>query len=126
MVLVESPELCNRAPPETPAPQRDESPDRLDQPERPGALQKPIDRTQRAGHGKSQDEPMAALLQRVSHQHRGHREQAEKAKGVHCAIPLLGPSSKVPNSSFLIPCLSVWRKFAVTILTRCEIVQRCL
>ena len=37
------------------APQRHQGPDRLDQPERPGALQKAIGRAQRAGRGKAED-----------------------------------------------------------------------
>ena len=65
------------SPPDIPAPQRDAGPDRLDQPERPGALQKSVSRPERACAGKGEDEPMAALLQRVGHQHRGHREQTE-------------------------------------------------
>ena len=58
-------------------------PDRLDQPERPGALQKSVNRTERASAREGEDEPVAAILQRVSHQHRGHREQTEQAQRIH-------------------------------------------
>src|ERR1700682_1114638 len=70
-------ELCIQGPPDAPAPQRDHRPNRLDQPERPGALQESVNRPQRAGDRKREDEPAAAILQRVTHQHRRHREQTE-------------------------------------------------
>src|ERR1035441_7250599 len=63
--------------PDAPAPQRDDGPDGFDQAERPGALQESVDRTERAGDGKSEDEPMAAVLQRVAHEHRGDGEQTK-------------------------------------------------
>jgi hypothetical protein len=66
-----------------PAPQRNASPDCLDQPERPGPLQKAVDRAKRASRRESENEPVAALLQSVSHQHRGHREQTEQAQYIH-------------------------------------------
>src|SRR3954454_4911993 len=76
-------ELCVQALPDTPAPQRDPGPDRLDQPERPGALQKSVSRTQRAGSREAEDEQAIAILHCVTHEHRGHREQSEQAEGIH-------------------------------------------
>jgi hypothetical protein len=39
--------------------------------------QKSANRARRASGGEREDEPMAAILQRVARQHRGHREQSE-------------------------------------------------
>ena len=50
-------------PPAEPAPHRDERPDRLDQAERPGALQEPVNRAEGAGDREGQNEPRASLLQ---------------------------------------------------------------
>ena len=63
-------ELCNAPLSDNPAPQRDHGPNGLDQAERPGALQKPVNRAQRAGGREGKDEPVAAFLQRVAQQHR--------------------------------------------------------
>ena len=52
--------------PVPPAPQRHERPDRFDQPERPRALQKAVDRSQRACSRERQDEPVASILERVA------------------------------------------------------------
>src|SRR6478609_5097036 len=60
-----------------PSPQRHNGPDRFDQTKRPGALQKAVSRTERAGHGEQQNEPMAAIFQGVTDQHRRDGEQAE-------------------------------------------------
>src|ERR1044072_7020098 len=51
--------------PPKPAPDRDTRPDRLDHAERPGALQEAVDRAERAGTGERQNEPGAAIFQRV-------------------------------------------------------------
>jgi hypothetical protein len=51
--------------------------------ERPGALKKPVKRTETTRAGESQDEPRAALLEGVADQHRRHRKQAESCKAVH-------------------------------------------
>jgi hypothetical protein len=40
-------------------------------------LQKSVGRPQRAGGREAEDEPRAAILQRVTHQHRRNGEQAE-------------------------------------------------
>src|ERR1700730_3072162 len=79
-------ELCIQVPPDAPAPQRDPCPNRLDQSERPGALQETVNRTQRAGDGKSEDEPAAAILQRIGDQHGGDGEQAEQTKDIHRSV----------------------------------------
>ena len=68
-------ELCNAPPPDAPAPQRNNGPYRLDQAKRPGTLQKPVSRTERAGGCEGRDEPMTPIFQRVAHQHRGNGEQ---------------------------------------------------
>src|SRR6267142_1919810 len=75
--------MARSLPPDAPAPQRDTGPDRLDEPERPSALEKAINRTKRAGAGEGEDEPVAAIFQRVCHEHRSHREQTEQAKRIH-------------------------------------------
>jgi hypothetical protein len=55
----------------------DEGPDGFDETERPGALKKPINRTEYAGHSEPKDEPPAAALKRVTHQHCPNGEQSE-------------------------------------------------
>ena len=76
--------LFDRAglPPDAPASQRDAGPDRLDQAERPRALQKSVNRTQRAGAREAEDEAVTAVLQCVTDEHRGHREKAEQSQGI--------------------------------------------
>src|ERR1700722_6448337 len=66
-----------------PAKERHNGPNALDKPERPGALQETIDRAQSAGAGKSQHEPAAAALQRVTDKHQRHREKPEQLKPIH-------------------------------------------
>ena len=61
----------------------DEGPKSLHQPERPRTLEEAVDRRQGAGSGKAQDEPVAAILERVAGHHGGHGKQAEDGKGVH-------------------------------------------
>src|ERR1700689_5532085 len=56
--------LCHGLLPGAPAPQRHDSPDGLNQSERPRALQEPVNRAQCAGDGESEDERMAAVLPR--------------------------------------------------------------
>src|SRR6266700_2783418 len=70
-----------------PAAERDERPDRLDQPERPSALQEPIDRAERASHRERQDVPPTALLQRIEEQHRGDGKQAKSGQKIHQSGP---------------------------------------
>jgi len=69
-------ELCVQGTPGTKAPQRDDGPNGLDQSERPSTLQKSVNRAQRAGGREGEDEPVAAILQRVT-RHRRDREQTE-------------------------------------------------
>jgi hypothetical protein len=52
-------------------------------PERPGALQEAVNRTEDAGEGESQHKPRAALFERVAGHHGGDREEAEGCKTVH-------------------------------------------
>jgi kynurenine formamidase len=78
-------ESCVWTLPDNPAPQCDAGPDRLDQSERPGALQKSVNRTQRARRREAEDKPAAAILQRVTHQHAG-----EPGVGVEGAKYLVG------------------------------------
>ncbi len=65
------------------APQRDQSPDRLDQPEGPGALQKAVGRAQRAGCGEAEDVDAAAWLQRIKDKHGADGEKPEGGEQVH-------------------------------------------
>jgi len=67
-----------------PAHQRHQRPYGLDNSERPCALQKPIDRAQRAGDGKGEDEPRAAFFQRVENQHGRDGEESKGIKRFHC------------------------------------------
>jgi hypothetical protein len=66
-----------------PSAQSHDRPDGFHDPERPSALQEPISRTERTGHGKSEDEPRAALLKRVADQHGGHGEKSKRGKRIH-------------------------------------------
>src|SRR5262249_8016092 len=61
-----------------PAAERHPCPDRLDEPERPGALQEAVGRAEAARRRKSQDEPAAALLESIAQQHQRHGEQSEE------------------------------------------------
>ena len=71
------------SPGRVPAAQGHQRPNGFDQAERPGALKKPVKRTETTRAGESQDEPRAALLEGVADQHRRHRKQAESCKAVH-------------------------------------------
>jgi hypothetical protein len=75
--------LGGRRPRPKPTPQRHNSPDRLDHTERPGALQEAISRAEATGDSEAQDGVVAALLERIKHQHRRHREQSEKRQRIH-------------------------------------------
>src|ERR1700722_15080584 len=61
----------------------DASPYRLHQAERPRALQKAVDRAQRAGRGEGENEPRAAILQRIEDQHGGDGRETEKTERTH-------------------------------------------
>jgi len=71
------------SPGRVPAAQGHQRPNGFDHAERPGALKKPVKRTETTRAGESQDEPRAALLEGVADQHRRHRKQAEGRKTVH-------------------------------------------
>jgi hypothetical protein len=74
----------------TPFVQGDERPNRLDEAERPGALEEPICRAKRAGARERQSEPMAARFEPVGREHRRDREKAEERQTVHLGYkPLL-------------------------------------
>src|SRR5882762_8479874 len=75
-----------------PAADRDQSPDSLDHSERPGALQEPIDRPERAGHRKAQDVPRTAVFERIEDQHRHHGKQAKNIEKIHQIWPLTPPA----------------------------------
>jgi hypothetical protein len=60
-----------------PSPERNEAPDGLDNSERPSALQKSIGRTEPTGQCERKNEPMAAIFQRISYEHRSDGEQSE-------------------------------------------------
>lgn len=62
------------APPATRGYQR---PDRLNQTERPSALEETVERAEQAREGKGEDEPGAALFQGIEEQHAGHGKQSK-------------------------------------------------
>jgi len=66
-----------------PSPGRHNRPDGFHQPKRPCSLKESVNRPQRARHGEQQDEPRAALLERVTHQHGRHREESKNCESVH-------------------------------------------
>jgi len=69
-----------------PSPHSHEGPDRLHQAERPSPLKEPVNRRQGASCCERQDEPPAAILQRIADQHGRDGEQAQKSEGIHaCA-----------------------------------------
>jgi hypothetical protein len=57
-----------------PTPQRHQRPYGLDQPERPCALEEPIEGPERARSREREDKPRAALFQGVADEHRRDRE----------------------------------------------------
>ena len=71
------------SPGRVPAAQGHKRPNGFDQAEWPGALKKPVKRTETTRARESQDEPRAALLKGVADQHRRHRKQAESCKAIH-------------------------------------------
>src|SRR5271155_2860180 len=66
-----------------PAPECDDPPDQLDDPERPRALQEAVGRPQPAGDGEGQHEPAAAVLEPIGDEHRCDSEEAEGRQAVH-------------------------------------------
>ncbi len=74
-----------------PSPARHNRPDGFHQPKRPRSLKKSVNRPQRACHGEQQDEPRAALLKRVTHQHGRHCKETKKCESVHESFPRLPP-----------------------------------
>src|SRR6266702_8734930 len=83
-----------------PAPCGNGRPDRLDEAERPGALQESVHRTERAGDGECQDEPVAAILGRIADQHHGDGEQAEEGQCIQwcCPIDSCGDCCRFPTN----------------------------
>jgi hypothetical protein len=69
-----------------PSPDRDNRPNSLDQAEWPCPLQKPIDRSQHAGPGKSEHKPPTALLECVAHYHGRYREESKCSKTIHAVL----------------------------------------
>jgi len=98
--------LSGIGPPRPPSPRRYSRPDRLYDAERPCALQKAIDRAERAGTGERQNEPGAAVFQRVEDQHGGDGEQAEGRQRVHQARADFPRSARnaVEDSGDFSPC----------------------
>src|SRR5260370_32497995 len=70
-----------------PPPQRDDRTDRLQQSERPRALEDPVGRSAHTARGERQGEPPAALLEGVAHQHRRYGEQPKQREPIH-TLPL--------------------------------------
>src|ERR1700720_4452920 len=57
-----------------------QGPNRLHHPERPRTLGEAVDRCQYAGAGEGQDEPTAAMFQRVENKHGRDRQQSEQTQ----------------------------------------------
>ena len=62
-----------------PAPKRNQRPNRLDDAERPSALQKAVNRSGDTGAGEGEHEPRAAMLEGIEQEHGGDRQQARTA-----------------------------------------------
>ena len=60
-----------------PTPERDDGPDGLYESKRPSSLKEPVRGSQDARASERQDEPMAAVLERVGDEHRRDGEQAK-------------------------------------------------
>lgn len=63
--------------------QRDDGPNRFDEPERPCSLQESIHGREDTGGCERQNEPRAALLKRIENQHCSYREKSEKGQCIH-------------------------------------------
>src|SRR5712691_10006275 len=61
----------------------DQRPNGLDQPERPGALRKTVDRCQHAGARERQNKARTMIFERIEDQHRRQRKQAESRDPIH-------------------------------------------
>ena len=61
-----------------PAAQGYQRPNKFNYPKRPGSLQKPINRAQETGEREPENEPAAAIFERIADKHRGHGKQAEQ------------------------------------------------
>jgi hypothetical protein len=59
------------------APHRDQRPDSLDDPERPGSGKKPIGARQRTPDREREHKPRIATLQRIHHHHERHDARTE-------------------------------------------------
>src|SRR5450631_1430823 len=77
-----SPEPRSRSAVAPPAAERYRPPDCFENPERPGALQKRIDRRRKAGPAHPEGEPRVAALQRIADEHDGKRHHAEKRERI--------------------------------------------
>src|ERR1035438_779313 len=68
---------------EPPLARRHNRPDGFHDPKWPGALQEAVGGSQGARYCEGQDEPWAALFERVTDEHCGNREKAEGCEFVH-------------------------------------------
>ena len=66
-----------------PSPNSHDGPYGFDNPERPGALEKSIDRSQNTAAAECKNEPGAAFFERVTDKHCSNCEKAEDSKTVH-------------------------------------------
>jgi len=69
-----------------PSPGSHDGPDCFNKPKRPGTLKESVNRAQRAGAGKGEDEPGATLFQRVADKHCGYGEKAKNSKAIQNAL----------------------------------------
>ena len=79
---------ARHAPLDIPAPQRNTRPDRSTSlnGQRPAET---VNRSRAPRKREAENEPVAAILQRVSHQHRRDREQSKSCQRLHCLFPAL-------------------------------------
>jgi hypothetical protein len=70
-----------------PTPYCNQSPNGLDQTERPGSLKESVERRESTAGRKRQDKPTTAVFQGVAHQHYRDREKAKCRQPVHCKEP---------------------------------------
>jgi len=61
----------------------DGGPNRFDDTEWPGALEEAVDRPEHARTGEGQNEPRAAIFERVEDQHGRYGEEAEERQNIH-------------------------------------------
>ena len=69
-----------------PAAEGDDGPDDFDEAEGPRTLEKTVEGAEGAGEGKGQDEPRAAVFERVEDHAGGDGEEAEDGQGIQISL----------------------------------------